>query len=92
MDRRRDERIGRQPLTGDAERAIMMSPCPVVLEKRILLSSGRHDAYRTVKPANRGATWRIFGIEVFPVEIDEMPYPAREEYDFEQHQRQIQGL
>lgn len=42
---RQDEHTGRQALTDDAKRAIMMDMCPVELERHLMLNSDRCDTY-----------------------------------------------
>lgn len=45
MVRKQDGRTGRQALTDDTKRAIMMKLCPPELERHLVLNSDRYDAH-----------------------------------------------
>lgn len=53
MVRRQDERTGRQALTDDTKRAIVMDMCPPEMERHFVLNSDRYDTYPKLKSAIR---------------------------------------
>lgn len=80
MVRRQDERTGRQALTDDTKRAIVMDMCPVHLERHPVLNSDWHGTDPKAKSAIRDdveQTWHRSA----PLEIDDMSYPTEEEHD-----------
>lgn len=70
MLRRQDEPPGRQALTDDTTRAIMMDMCSAELERHLMLNPDRYDMYPKVKSAikddveerthqSKSTRWRI---------------------------------
>lgn len=81
MVRRQDERTGRQALTDDAKRAIMMDVCLDELKRHLALNYfDRYDTYPKAKSAIRDYV-ELMRHNSDPMEIDEMAKAAEEEYE-----------
>lgn len=82
MVRRQDARTGRQILTDDTKRAIMMDICPAEFEKHLLLNCDRYDTYPKVKSAIRDYIEHTRH-KSDPRGVNDMSHNADEEYDAE---------
>lgn len=79
---RQDDGSGRHALSDDTDVHHDGHVCQVDLEKHLVLNSDRHDTYPKIKSAVGDHVEHVCH-KSDPIEVDEMTYPADEDYEGE---------
>lgn len=88
MVRRPGERTGRQTLTNDTKRVVMMDTCPPELERHLVLKPDRYDTHPKVKSAMRDHVEQMRH-KLDPMDIGDVTWHREEDYEDEWEEVQV---